>query len=623
MAEAVPGCLCVANSKFTSLLWPRSRSLHASAKEARYSEAPSFYRIGERTAHPAAMTDVSRAAKPGQAPPAPLVRAELDRILASELFVRSERLSSFLRFIVERTLAGDGNSLKEHTIAIDVYGKDTSFDPAEDPIVRVDARRLRDKLREYYASAGDAAIVITVPKGQYTPVFHTAVATTLPSASASRQPGKRAMPLWPLAAAGVIVIAAVMWLVWSRIEHDPPPQAIIVTSLPGAEDDPSLSPDGRSVVFSWGASTDANDDIWIKAVEGEQKRNLTNTPGANEHWPRWSPDGQAITFSRRTKEGSAVIKVSMLGGHEDIIATNASHSSWTSDSHGLVYWSTADAHGHLMYHDLDTGQRWPLTQAPDGFDDISPRVSPDGQMLAFVRTSAGRSAIFLMPMTGGTPTPLGEWVSGRPIGGLDWLPDSRALVAGVPTEGNRQLMRIPVNGRGPGVPVPGIPSLDSAGMSVSRVDATGRLRLAVSAGEPNVRLRLVDLGDPSPDGAITADSPFCDATRMDSPGQFSPDAQQVAFVSNRDGTFQIWVANRDGSNLRAVTHIKDGATTHVSPNPTSSASGPPRERQRSSSPIGSNKDPPRCAPRSGWPRSVLRGVWASPPCALWSAPSAA
>src|SRR5262249_54870053 len=88
---------------------------------------------------------------PGEPPPAPLVRAELDRILASELFARSARLSSFLRFIVERTLAGAGASLKEQVIAVDLYGKDASFDPAADPIVRIDARRLRDKLREYYA----------------------------------------------------------------------------------------------------------------------------------------------------------------------------------------------------------------------------------------------------------------------------------------------------------------------------------------------------------------------------------------------------------------------------------------------------------------------------------------
>ena len=103
--------------------------------------------------------------------PSALVRAELDRILASEVFSRSDRLSAFLHFIVEQTLAGQGDSLKEHVIAVELYGKSTDFNTAADPIVRVDARRLRDKLREYYASAPDDAILISVPKGTY----HTGV----------------------------------------------------------------------------------------------------------------------------------------------------------------------------------------------------------------------------------------------------------------------------------------------------------------------------------------------------------------------------------------------------------------------------------------------------------------
>ena len=100
------------------------------------------------------------------------VRAELDRILASELFTRSERLSAFLRFIVERTLAGEGDSLKEHVIAIELYGKGADFSTSADPIVRVDARRLRDRLREYHAAAAADGVVISVRKGSYTPVFN-------------------------------------------------------------------------------------------------------------------------------------------------------------------------------------------------------------------------------------------------------------------------------------------------------------------------------------------------------------------------------------------------------------------------------------------------------------------
>ena len=99
------------------------------------------------------MSVVTRLVPHPNEPSAPLIRSQLDAILASDLFARSERLSQFLRFIVERTLAGEGDALKEQVIAVELYGRGADFNTAADPIVRVDARRLRDKLREYYASA--------------------------------------------------------------------------------------------------------------------------------------------------------------------------------------------------------------------------------------------------------------------------------------------------------------------------------------------------------------------------------------------------------------------------------------------------------------------------------------
>src|SRR5258706_3233575 len=101
----------------------------------------------------------------------PEVRAQLARILASNLFTRSERLSSFLRFVTEQTLAGDGGSLKEHRLGTELYGKSSDFDGAGDPTVRVDARRLRDKLREYYSDHPQDPVIISLPKGSYVPVF--------------------------------------------------------------------------------------------------------------------------------------------------------------------------------------------------------------------------------------------------------------------------------------------------------------------------------------------------------------------------------------------------------------------------------------------------------------------
>src|SRR5688572_16567968 len=102
--------------------------------------------------------------------PDALVRAQLDRILGSEIFSRSGHLRRFLSFIVEQTLAGQGQSLKESVIAHQLYGKGTDFDGGTDPVVRVDARRLRDKLREYYHGRSEP-VVISLPKGSYVPRF--------------------------------------------------------------------------------------------------------------------------------------------------------------------------------------------------------------------------------------------------------------------------------------------------------------------------------------------------------------------------------------------------------------------------------------------------------------------
>ena len=126
------------------------------------------------------MSEVERRTPANREPSAPLVRAQLTRILASELFSRSDRLSAFLTFIVERTLDRQGHTLKEQVIAAELYGKGPDFSTAADPIVRVDARRLRDRLREYYASAPHDGLLISVPKGSYTPAFEVNPLTAAP-----------------------------------------------------------------------------------------------------------------------------------------------------------------------------------------------------------------------------------------------------------------------------------------------------------------------------------------------------------------------------------------------------------------------------------------------------------
>ena len=101
-----------------------------------------------------------------------VVRQELNRVLISKSFRQVNRLPRFLTFIVEETLAGRGDLLKEYPVGVEVFGKDSSFDPRMDPIVRVQARRLRMRLAAYYQEEGLAdELIIELPKGGYAPVF--------------------------------------------------------------------------------------------------------------------------------------------------------------------------------------------------------------------------------------------------------------------------------------------------------------------------------------------------------------------------------------------------------------------------------------------------------------------
>ena len=100
------------------------------------------------------------------------IAEQLNRILASRAFRQADRLKRFLTFIVEETVAGRGERLKEFVVGVEVFGKPESFDPRNDPIVRVQARRLRAQLGRYYREEGaEAELFIELPKGGYAPVF--------------------------------------------------------------------------------------------------------------------------------------------------------------------------------------------------------------------------------------------------------------------------------------------------------------------------------------------------------------------------------------------------------------------------------------------------------------------
>ena len=100
------------------------------------------------------------------------IRAALDHMLFSNVFSRSPQLGAFLRFVTEAVLHGKGDRIKAYAIGVEVLRRDPTFDPQIDPIVRVEATRLRRAMERYYAGPGqDDSIVIDLPRGSYAPAF--------------------------------------------------------------------------------------------------------------------------------------------------------------------------------------------------------------------------------------------------------------------------------------------------------------------------------------------------------------------------------------------------------------------------------------------------------------------
>ena len=112
------------------------------------------------------------------------IRAALEHMAASEAFRGSPQLVSFLRYVVEETLRGASDRIKGYTIAVEALGRADNFDPQADPIVRVEAMRLRRALARYYANGGkDDPVMIDLPLGSYVPAFRRAEPQPLPASA--------------------------------------------------------------------------------------------------------------------------------------------------------------------------------------------------------------------------------------------------------------------------------------------------------------------------------------------------------------------------------------------------------------------------------------------------------
>jgi TolB-like protein/Tfp pilus assembly protein PilF len=168
--------------------------------------------------------------------PPELVREHLSALLHSPEFADSARLSRFLKYVVEQTLEGQADALKEYRVGVDVFDRAADYDPKIDPVVRVEARQLRFKLAAYYAAARRPEdVVISIPKGGYGARFERVAAATTaeaaePLATISQdsfvRPGSRG---WRIGAVALALAAAAgaAVLVWRTVAPHSVPQSSI------------------------------------------------------------------------------------------------------------------------------------------------------------------------------------------------------------------------------------------------------------------------------------------------------------------------------------------------------------------------------------------------------------
>ena len=258
------------------------------------------------------------------------VRAQLDRMLASNTFAGAERSSRFLRFVVDRALDGRREEIKESVIGVEVLGRNPLFDPKTDPIVRVEAGRLRTRLTSYYKTDGKAdPILIALPKGGYFPEFSEQRCSTSPLLS-PRQLHRRPVLL---VTAGAVLGVAVAMLGERYFRVAPTGEEQKVSILPPAGVDilsSVISPDGRRIAFSGVSGT--RQMLWVRDLDSLEAKPLNGTDGAA--YPFWSPDSGSLGYFGVNKMKRIDI---LRGTAEDIADTRIPRGAAWSFRNTIVF----------------------------------------------------------------------------------------------------------------------------------------------------------------------------------------------------------------------------------------------------------------------------------------------
>jgi Tol biopolymer transport system component len=348
-------------------------------------------------------------------------------------------------------------------------------------------------------------------------------------------------------------------------------RAVALTTLPGQELYPSFSSDGKQVAFSWNGAKQDNFDIYVQMIGAGAPLRLTRDP-ARDYNPVWSPDNRWIAFLRGDAQSlqSELRLIPPLGGPERKLATITVGEiitlpvllSWCPDSTCLVLSdSTGDGKPVALFAlSLETREKRQLTRPePPALGDSQPAVSPDGHSLVFRRNISGglTGELYVLALTQNL-TPVGQ-PTRLALPALDanhpmWTPDSKDIVfsAGerlwrVAISGQQQPRRLPFVGEDGIMPA----------ISPGNGGSAAKLAYVRSFADTNIwRIDTSEVGVPSPSPPLIAIA----STRQDGNPQFSPDGNRVAFVSNRSGGTEIWIADSDGSNAFQLTTMGAAAT---------------------------------------------------------------
>ncbi|HET7695364.1 MAG TPA: winged helix-turn-helix domain-containing protein [Vicinamibacterales bacterium] len=439
-------------------------------------------------------------------------------------------------------------------------------------------RRLREALGD---SADSPHYIETLPRRGYrfigsiegvpasVAVLQASGSIEQPSAEQRVEPPERTLvhigrlTTGQLARIALIVLTVAIGLYFMARGGDRPAAAlksIPVTSLPGSEVDPSLSPEGNTVAFAWDGESEDNFDIYVKRLDvGAGQQRLT-TNAAEDRAPAWSPNGNRIAFVRRSGRNAVAIVLPSSGGAEQEltgITGLMSGLSWTADGKFLLFVGR-DASGTrsaVFIYSLESGERRQLTRwtsyEPTLVLDAAPAISPDGKHLAFiVRSSVMIQQLdILRPV--GEPTQL---THRGLVSSFAWAHDNSSIIydigGGAVGDTPEGLWRVPVAG---GPPLPVFPNVRALSPSVDR---NGRLVYQNRTSDTNI-WRM-----PGPEQHHDAESgtgaiKFIASNKLDTQPQISPDGRRVVFVSTRSGYHELWLSNTDSpASARQLTHFE-------------------------------------------------------------------